>query len=79
MTPITSQGEEFGQLAGEAIEAIIRKANTQLELMRLMAAFQIFMDATVALKSQEEGKEAASAFDKDARAALGRRCALFIH
>ncbi|MET0745289.1 MAG: hypothetical protein ABWY78_18105 [Microvirga sp.] len=77
MPRITLQGEEFGRLAGDAIRAIIEKANTRSEHMRLMAAFQIFMEATVALKKQEEGKEAASAFDQAARAALGRHCALF--
>lgn len=77
MLRIMSQGDAFGRLAGEAIEAIIEKANTRLELMRLVAAFQVFMEATVALKNQEEGKEAASAFDQAARAALGQRFARF--
>ncbi|MET0745288.1 MAG: hypothetical protein ABWY78_18100 [Microvirga sp.] len=74
MRSIMMQGDEFGRIAGEAI---LRRATSETQLKRLVAAFQIFLGATVALKRQEGGKEAASQFDQAALAALGRRIALF--
>ena len=78
MPSLTVQGEEFGRLAGDAIETILKKATTRAELKRLMAAFQIFMEATIALKKREGGPAAAWAFNQAARATtLGRRSVLF--
>ena len=68
--------KEFGRLAGEAIETILEKANTCSELERLMEAFEIFIEATIALRKQEEDPADAVAFEQAARAALAQRIAL---
>ena len=70
----TIQGEVFGRLAGEAI---LKKAATRTELKRMVATFQIFMDATAALKRSEQGEEAAAAFKQAALAALVESIALY--
>ena len=75
MPSITIQGEEFGRLAGEAIETILEKANTNAEFNRLVAAFQVFMEATDAFTKQEEGSAAASVFVQAARQAFDARLA----
>ena len=75
MPNITMQGEEFGRLAGEAIETILEKANTNSEFSRLVVAFQAFMEATAAFMKQEEGSAAASAFVQAARQAFDARLA----
>ena len=74
MLEFTMLGEGFGRLAAEAV---IRKASTESELERLVAAFQIFLETTVALKRREEGEEAAWAFHHAARAALNERIARY--
>jgi hypothetical protein len=74
MPSFTMQGEVFGRLAGDAI---LKKAATRTELKRMVATFQIFMDATAALKRREQGEEAAAAFKQAALAALVERIALY--
>lgn len=74
MPSITMQGEGFGSLAADSI---IRNAATEAEFRRLVAAFKIFLEATVALKRREEGDEAAWAFHHAARAALNERIAFY--
>ncbi|MET0528511.1 MAG: hypothetical protein ABW003_09225 [Microvirga sp.] len=73
MSSIMMQGRGFGGLAADSI---IRNATTEGELMRLVAAFKIFLEATVALKRREEGEEIAWAFHHAARAALTERIPL---
>jgi len=72
MLGITVLGEGFGKLAAEAI---IRRASTESEFERLVAAFQIFLEGTIARKRREEGEEAASAFGQAARASFAERMA----
>ena len=68
------QGEVFGRLAGEAI---LKKAATRTELKRMVATFQIFMEATATLKRKEQGEEAAAAFKQATLAAQVERIAFY--
>jgi hypothetical protein len=70
VSSITMQVERFGRLADEAT---ITKATAGSKFKRMVARFQIFLEATVALKRREQREPAASAFHQ---AALDERIAL---
>jgi len=67
MSSIPVSGTEFGQIVARAI---LKRALTEDEANTALAAAEILINEYTGIKHQEEGLEAAAAFEREALAAL---------